>query len=97
MKRRFTFTLQIILLLSLSTFCTEEQQNRLQRIGVTLLEGNYRVTFAVDGHVKSWIVRNSKVTAEPSKGYYFFWAEVDGKKVYVQTPIDRTYIEELPE
>jgi len=26
---------------------------------------------------------------------YYFWARVDGKKVYVQTPIARTYIEEV--
>jgi hypothetical protein len=35
------------------------------------------------------------VTSEPAKGYYFFWAKQDGKKFYVQTPIARTYIEEI--
>ncbi len=73
--------------------CSEEQQNRLSRLGVTWLEGDYRVTYADGSHVKSWIVEDGKVTSEPDKGYYYFWANVDGKKVYVQTPIGRTYIE----
>ena len=47
--------------------CTEEQQNRLNRLGVTWLEGNYRVTYADGSHVKSWVVRDSKVTSEPQK------------------------------
>jgi len=76
--------------------CSEEQQNRLSRLGVTWLEGDYRVTYADGSHVKTWEVRNGKVTSEPEKGYYFFWVRVDGKKAYVQTPIARTYIEEIP-
>jgi hypothetical protein len=40
-------------------------------------------------------VRNGKVTAEPEKGYYYFWATLNGKKLYVQTPIGRSYIEEI--
>ena len=76
--------------------CSQEQQNRLSRIGVSWLEGNYRVTYADGSHVKSWVVRNGKVTSEPGKGYYFFWAEGNGGKRYVQTPIGRTYIEEIP-
>ena len=76
--------------------CTEEQQNRLTRLGVTWLEGNYRVTYADGEHVKSWEVRDSKVTSEPEKGYYFFWVKQGKKRYYVQTPIARTYIEEIP-
>lgn len=76
--------------------CSEEQQNRLSRLGVTWLEGDYRVTYADGEHVKSWIVMDSKVTSEPAKGYYYFWVRIDGKKRYVQTPIARSYIEELP-
>ncbi len=76
--------------------CSEEQQNKLSRIGVTWLEGNYRVTYADGQHVKSWIVRDGKVTSEPAKGYYYFWSrDAQGKKRYVQTPIARTYIEEI--
>ncbi len=84
----------ISLLLTLSA-CSQEQQNKISRIGVSWLEGNYRVTYADGQHVKSWIVREGKVTSEPGKGYYYFWARIDGKKRYVQTPIGRTYIEEI--
>ena len=56
-----------IILLSLPglllTGCTEEQQNRLARLGVTWLEGNYRVTYADGEHVKSWEVRDSNYLA----------------------------------
>ena len=75
--------------------CSEEQQNKLSRLGVTWLEGNYRVTYAVGDHVKSWEVIDGKVTSEPAKGYYYFWTRIDGKKRDVQTPIERTYIEEI--
>ncbi|QEP42319.1 hypothetical protein D5085_03710 [Ectothiorhodospiraceae bacterium BW-2] len=78
--------------------CSEEQQNRIGRAAVTWLEGDYRVTYADGEHSKSWIVRSGKVTSEPEKGYYYFWSRDNGgKKVYVQTPIGRTYIEELTE
>ena len=82
--------------LSLIGGCTEETQNKISRLGVTWLEGDYRVTFAEGQHLKQWEVSDSKVTSEPSKGYYYFWATQDGKKIYVQTPIERTYIEEIP-
>jgi hypothetical protein len=75
--------------------CTEEQQNRLARVGVTWLEGDYKVTYADGEHVRSWIVRDGKVTSEPGKGYYYFWAREGERKYYVQTPIARTYIEEI--
>ncbi len=84
-----------ILPVLLITGCSEEQQNRLSRLGVTWLEGNYRVTYAVGDHVKSWEVIDGKVTSEPAKGYYYFWTKVNGKKRYVQSPIERTYIEEI--
>lgn len=75
--------------------CSEEQQNKISRLGVTWLEGNYKVTYADGNHVKSWIVRDGKVTSEPAKGYYYFWVTSKGKKHYVQTPVARTYIEEI--
>ncbi len=85
----------IISLLLALTACSQEQQNKISRLGVSWLEGNYKVTYADDSHVKSWIVRDGKVTSEPGKGYYYFWIQVNGKKRYVQTPIGRTYIEEI--
>ncbi len=89
-------TLLLIVALVTLGACTEEQQNKLSRIGVTWLEGDYKVTYAEGGHVKSWIVKGGKVTSEPAKGYYYFWARQNGEKIYVQTPIERTYIEEIP-
>jgi hypothetical protein len=96
MASRFIIIVSLLVLnvLVLSA-CTEEQQNRLSRLEVTWLEGDYKVTYADGEHVKSWIVRDAKVTAEPGKGYYYFWVRDGGKKYYVQTPIARTYIEEL--
>lgn len=87
--------LSVVLLLALAA-CSEDQQNKLSRVGVSWLDGDYRVTYASGEHVKSWEVIDGKVTSDPQKGYYFFWAKVDGKKVYVQTPIGRTYVEEIP-
>ena len=87
------------LLLLLSTLflsaCSEEQQNKLSRLGVTWLEGDYRVTFAEGNHQKTWTILDGKVTSEPAKGYYYFWATENGRKIYVQTPILRSYIEEI--
>ncbi|MCP4075320.1 MAG: hypothetical protein GY744_03950 [Gammaproteobacteria bacterium] len=88
------FIISFVLLLLL-TACSEEQQNKISRLGVSWLEGNYKVTYADGQHVKSWIIRDSKVTSEPDKGYYYFWVEVNGSKRYVQTPIERSYIEEI--
>ena len=82
-------------LLMTLTACSEEQQNKFSRLGVTWLEGDYKVTFAEGAHIKTWIIKSGKVTTEPAKGYYYFWAIVDGKKRYVQTPIARSYIEEI--
>lgn len=87
--------LLFISLMVLLSACSEEQQNRLSRLGVTWLEGNYRVTYTEGAHVKIWVIKNGKVTSEPAKGYYYFWANIDGTKRYVQTPIARSYIEEI--
>ena len=86
--------IKILAFVFVLTGCSEEQQNKLSRLGVTWLEGDYKVTYADGAHVKSWFVNNGKVTAEPEKGYYYFWADVEGKKRYIQTPIARSYIEE---
>ncbi len=83
-------------LLPLALGCSEEQQNRISRIGVSWLEGDYSVTFAEGNHLKTWRVIDGKVTSEPQKGYYYFWATTEQGKIYVQSPIARTYIEETP-
>jgi len=95
-QRKFSATFPALLFAGLiaTTGCTQEQQNKISRLGVTFLEGNYKVTYAVDGHVKSWLVEDGKITSAADKGYYYFWTTVDGNRRYVQTPIARTYIEE---
>lgn len=87
--------LTLLLLIGLSAGCSEERQNRMARVGIAWLEGDYRVTYAAGSHVRSWEVRGGKVTSDPEKGYYYFWTKVDGKNRYVQSPIERTYVEEI--
>lgn len=89
--KKLTLVLSFLLLVA----CSEEQQNRISRIGVSWLEGDYRVTFYEGQHMRQWEVRDSKVTSDPQKGYYYFWVKTNGKKKYVQVPISRTVIEEL--
>jgi hypothetical protein len=93
--RRWSLAVAGVLLPLAVAGCSEETQNRISRLGVTGLEGDYRITFAEGSHLRTWEVRGGKVTSEPDKGYYYFWAKVDGKNVYVQTPIARAYIEEI--
>jgi len=85
----------LLLLVLFGAGCSEEQQNKISRLGVSWLEGNYKVTFYEGAHKKEWVVLDSKVTSESQKGYYYFWVIENGKKKYVQTPIDRTVIEEF--
>jgi hypothetical protein len=95
-KRTFLFvSALLVFFIVVLGGCSEEQQNKISRLGVTWLEGDYKVTYADGSHVKSWIVRDGKVTTEPSKGYYYFWTNESGKSRYVQTPIGRSYIEEI--
>jgi hypothetical protein len=95
MKMKFKLFALLLISLLLFTACSEEQQNKIGRLGVTWLEGDYKVTFAEGNHIRSWEILDGKVTSEPAKGYYYFWTKVDGKKKYVQVPIARTYIEQL--
>jgi len=60
MKKIFFTFVSLVLL----TACSEEQQNKLSRLGVTWLEGDYKVTYADGEHVKSWRVNDGKVTTE---------------------------------
>ena len=77
-------------------FGSQEAQNRWARKKISLLEGDYNVTYTDMSNVKVWEIRDGKVTTEPDKGYYFFWARNDqNKEFYVQVPIARTYIEEV--
>jgi hypothetical protein len=73
---------------------TGDTQNKISRTAVSYLDGDYNVTFVNGDCIKTWSVMGGKVTSEPAKGYYFFWATTETGKKYVQTPIDRTFIEE---
>lgn len=74
--------------------CSGDERNRLSRLGVEYLDGDYRITYAVHGFTKIWHVKKGKITSEPQKGYYFFWAvNENGKNRYVQVPIANTIIE----
>tara|TARA_B100000780_G_C21043405_1_gene418774 strand:- start:546 stop:869 length:324 start_codon:yes stop_codon:yes gene_type:complete len=79
------------------TIMPEDRVNQISRLGVSYLDGDYQVTYTGYSGDKTWIVRNSKVTSEPAKGYYFFWAHDSktNKKRYVQVPMANTYIEEI--
>ena len=54
----------------------------------------YEVTVLNTGGIPKVYQTVSKVTSEVDKGYYFFWTMVNGHKVYVQSPIGLTLIEE---
>jgi hypothetical protein len=83
--------LKLFLMLALLTACTQDQQNQLSRKVVEFLDGNYLVTYANGSTMKTWTIKNGKVTTS-EKGYYYFW---DEKKHYVQTPVENTFIEEI--
>ncbi|MBV1875539.1 MAG: hypothetical protein KUG50_02830 [Cycloclasticus sp.] len=87
--------IMLVALMLLGSGCSEEQQNKISRLGVSWMEGDYMVTFYEGEHKKSWTVLDSKVTSESQKGYYYFWVKKNGKKKYVQVPIARTVIEEI--
>lgn len=88
--------LSIIGFIAIVISCSQDSQQRLARKGVEYLDGNYNVTYTDQGVIKVWNIKNGKVTSDSGKGYYFFWAEnSNGKKIYVQVPINRTFIEEV--
>jgi hypothetical protein len=83
--------LKLFLLLTLLTACSQDEQNKLSRKLVEFLDGNYLITYANGSTMKTWTIKNGKVSTS-DKGYYYFW---DEKKHYVQTPIENTFIEEM--
>lgn len=94
--KRLSAALAAAALLAALSGCSQDAQNRLSRMGVSYLDGDYRVTFASGTYSKSWDILDGKITSEPDKGYYFFWTrDANGKQKYVQVPIDRAVIEEL--
>jgi hypothetical protein len=75
--------------------CTQDTQQKLARKKMEYLDGDYNVTYTDQGIIKTWEVRDGKITSVAEKGYYFFWAQNDrDKEFYVQAPINRVFIEE---
>ncbi len=64
----------LLLLLTLLSACKQDKLNELARKEVEYLNGNYQVSYANGSTLKTWIVRDGKVTSS-DKGYYFFWDE----------------------
>jgi hypothetical protein len=64
--------------------------NRTERTMDTMLGGDYEVY--ISGHPAVYFVKNDKITSQPDKGYYIFYALIDGKKTLVQSPIQLTTI-----
>ena len=87
--------LSIILLLA---SCTEEARNKLFRSADNVIGQDYKVSYIDEGRiVKSWTVRDGKITSGQKDngiptGYYYFWSVETG---YVQTPVDRTIVEQI--
>lgn len=91
MKKLLTTSILIsAITASTITFTGCDKVNRASRTMDTAFGGDYKVE--VIGTTKTYFVKNDKVTSEPEKGYYIFYAEVDGKKTLVQTPIGMTII-----
>ncbi|MCH2290451.1 MAG: hypothetical protein MK447_11065 [SAR324 cluster bacterium] len=91
------------ILILFSTFilsaCTEESRNQMFKQADNLLGKDLRVSYVADNGkiVKSWTVRDGKVTSEKDPGgnaigYYYFWSNETG---YVHIPVMRTIIEEI--
>ena len=96
---KYLVILLIVVVLSILAiyFMSAENRNKLSRTAVSVLDGNYRIVYTDDNFRKDWECEDCKVTSEGTKGYYYFWYKnEEGKRTYVQTPINRTYIEEVP-
>ncbi len=87
----------IVIGYAVNLLMSEDRVNRFSRIGISYLNGDYKVTYAAFSGDKVWVVNGGKITSEPEKGYYFFWAtQPDSKnKTYVQVPMASTIIEEI--
>jgi hypothetical protein len=74
-----------------------DNANRISRMGVSYLDGDYTVTHYAYTGDKVWTVESGKITTEADKGYYFFWATIKGtsNKAYVQVPIEATSIQQI--
>jgi hypothetical protein len=76
-------------------FMNGNKVNRLERQAF-ISHGNdkFEVTILNTGGTPKVYQAVTKLTSEEVQGYYFFWAIVNGKRVYIQSPIGLTLIEE---
>jgi len=94
MMRVITLTIVLLVL----SACTEEARNKLFRSADNVIGQDYKVSYIDEGKiVKSWTVKDGKITSGQKDngiptGYYYFWTVETG---YVQTPVDRTIVEEI--
>lgn len=101
LKRSFIISACIIGFIFVGCLVTlyfnQDFKQRWSRKSIEHSEGNYTVVYDAGGTTKTWSVVGGKITSEPDKGYYFFYATVpgNGKKIYVQVPIDRTWYEQV--
>jgi len=77
----------IVLFLASSLLMSCEQFQKVSRKSLTIYGGDFKVTYVDDSFTRTWIIKKGKVTSEPKKGYYFFWATVNGKKKYIHHDI----------
>lgn len=82
-----------LLTIALASLTACDKINNANRTMDTMLGGDYKVYVA--GHNKVYTINNGKVTSVPDKGYYVFYATVNGKKTLVQSPIATTVIEKI--
>lgn len=88
-------TIVLIGSMYLMFFIKGDSVNRLEReVFISRGMDDFNVFILNAGTQPKYYHAVTKVTSEIDKGYYFFWAEVNGKKVYVQSPIALTVIEQ---
>jgi uncharacterized alpha/beta hydrolase family protein len=99
MKKIFISIVVLALLsVGLYFFFTGDRQNKIARLKIEQFEGNYIVVDSTYNGDRIYQVTNGKVTTDSSKGYYYFWADSPngGKKLYTQTPTNRSSFQEKP-
>jgi len=74
-------------------FVGAENRNKISRLGVTGIAGDYTIEYTQGNQVKTYKL-HGKVSSSPN-GYYYFWIKTDTGKKYVQLPIAHTSVEEM--
>jgi hypothetical protein len=73
-------------------FFTGDRQNKIARMKIEQFTGNYTLIWTTYQKEYVYNVTDGKITADPIKGYYFFWADATdgGKPLYTQIPITQS-------